>query len=112
MHSLKIVHCDIKPQNIAFSPNFDDLIFLDFGLTRIIKERAGEKTMTAFMGTYLYVSSAMKTLIHGGKSPIDLYHNDKCCLVKTKKSANSLYVEPAKLYELQEAYLDFVELSE
>ncbi len=80
MHALRIVHCDIKPQNIAFSPHFGKVIFIDFGLTRIIKERVGEKTTTAFMGTYLYVSSAMKALIHGGKSPIDLYHNDRYCL--------------------------------
>ncbi len=79
MHSLKIVHCDIKPQNIAFSIEFNELVFIDFGLTRTVKENVGEPTLTAFMGTYFYVSSAMKALIHGGRGPVDLYNNDKHC---------------------------------
>ena len=38
MHALNLVHLDIKPANIAFSPQFDRWVFLDFGYTQFIKE--------------------------------------------------------------------------
>jgi serine/threonine protein kinase len=38
MHSLKLIHFDIKPENICFSPYFQKYVFIDFGLHRIIKE--------------------------------------------------------------------------
>lgn len=36
LHKLSIVHQDIKPENIMYSPSFDRAIFIDFGLSRII----------------------------------------------------------------------------
>ncbi len=41
--------------------------------------------MTIFRGTYFYVCSAMKRLIFGGKSKVDLYANDRYSLQKSKK---------------------------
>jgi serine/threonine protein kinase len=37
MHSLKIIHGDIKPSNIMWSPKFNKLVFIDFGLTKTIR---------------------------------------------------------------------------
>jgi serine/threonine protein kinase len=41
MHLLKIVHTDIKPDNIMFSKAFNKLVFIDFGLSDIIKQKMG-----------------------------------------------------------------------
>lgn len=52
MHSLQFVHCDIKPANIMMSPTFKKTVFLDFGVSGLIKEPMGEKSLTKFRGTY------------------------------------------------------------
>ena len=31
-----MMHCDIKPQNIAYSKNKNKCVFLDFGLSNLI----------------------------------------------------------------------------
>lgn len=41
LHAFNIVHLDIKPENIAFSPAYNEYVFIDFGLSRIIKEGKG-----------------------------------------------------------------------
>ena len=46
MHSLQIVHCDIKPANVMFSPSLKKFVFIDFGVSRILREKKGEKTRT------------------------------------------------------------------
>lgn len=56
MHSFKIVHGDIKPQNIMWSPQFNKLVFIDFGLTKTLRENVGELSETKFFGTYHYAS--------------------------------------------------------
>lgn len=33
LHSFQIVHNDIKPDNICFSPNLNEFVFIDFGLS-------------------------------------------------------------------------------
>ncbi len=56
MHYFKIVHLDIKPENIAYSPTFEKWIFLDFGLSEIIPQKIGEMSFVIFKGTYFFSS--------------------------------------------------------
>jgi serine/threonine protein kinase len=44
LHSLKIIHFDIKPENICLSKEYNKYVFIDLGLHRIISEEIGEKT--------------------------------------------------------------------
>jgi len=37
LHLLNIVHLDIKPSNIMFSKQFNKFVFIDFGLSDLIK---------------------------------------------------------------------------
>ena len=37
LHLLQIVHMDVKPNNICFSPSMNELVFIDFGLSNIIE---------------------------------------------------------------------------
>lgn len=36
MHGVQMVHMDIKPENICFSPHFKKFVFIDFGFSRLI----------------------------------------------------------------------------
>ena len=84
MHSLNFVHIDIKPTNLAFSNSFGKNIFIDFGLSKIINEKPGEKTRTGFEGTLSYCSAEMKKCYFlSMKKFVDFYENDLCCLKKT-----------------------------
>jgi serine/threonine protein kinase len=37
MHGFNTVHTDIKPENIMFSPAYQKYVFIDYGLSKIIK---------------------------------------------------------------------------
>lgn len=37
MHSLGIVHLDIKPLNLLISPAFNEPVFIDFGFSDCVK---------------------------------------------------------------------------
>jgi serine/threonine protein kinase len=56
MHILKIMHQDIKPDNIMYSPTFKRLVFIDFGGCLMIEEPLGLKTQAKFFGTTQYCS--------------------------------------------------------
>lgn len=87
MHFLKIIHGDIKPSNIMWSPIYNKNIFIDFGLSKIIQENVGEMTLTNFFGTFAFCSSEMKNLMGMNKVGfIDLYFNDYYCLRKVLES--------------------------
>ncbi len=74
LHSLQVVHRDIKPENIMWSPSFQKLVFIDFGLSEIVKERPGEKTLTSYVGSYSYCSPEMQKCFVLQKSRhVDLY---------------------------------------
>ena len=62
LHIFKIVHQDIKPHNIMYSLKLKKLVLIDFGISNVINENVGEKTMTNFIGTYEYSTEEMKKL--------------------------------------------------
>jgi len=37
LHCFNVVHLDIKPENIGFSPSLQEPVFIDFGLSKTIK---------------------------------------------------------------------------
>jgi serine/threonine protein kinase len=77
LHALKIIHFDIKLENIAFSPAFDKYVFIDFGLSKIIRQSFGFKSLTSFRGTYSNCSPEMAALSNLDQSAfVDLYYND------------------------------------
>ena len=41
MHTLKIVHRDIKDKNVAWSHHFQRWVFIDFGFATFLKEKVG-----------------------------------------------------------------------
>jgi serine/threonine protein kinase len=50
MHHFQLIHNDIKPENIMYSPSLKRLVIIDLGLSRIISEKIGLKTLTSFIG--------------------------------------------------------------
>lgn len=77
LHEFKIVHNDIKPHNIAFSPYYKAFVYLDFGLSKLVKEERGDATLTNFVGSIEYCSKEMRDLyMTNGSGYIDLYDND------------------------------------
>jgi serine/threonine protein kinase len=46
IHSFRIVHGDIKPENIVFSKQLKKCVFIDFGFSQIINEPLGFKTIS------------------------------------------------------------------
>ena len=52
-----IVHRDLKPENIMFSLQKKRLVLIDFGTTKIIKEKIGEYSIcNEIVGTPIYMS--------------------------------------------------------
>lgn len=80
MHLLGIVHRDIKPRNIMFSPSLKDLVFCDFGISHPIAEEVGFKTKTTKSGTQSFMSHEMSSASTSAPSYVDLYYNDMYCL--------------------------------
>lgn len=64
MHATQFIHIDIKPENICFSRLLNKHVFIDFGLSKIIKENIGKKSKTKFAGTLSYCSDEMKKCYH------------------------------------------------
>ena len=57
------------------------MVWLDFGLSRILGEELGQKTLTGFVGTFEVTSKEMQKLYFlKNRSLVDLYHNDVCGL--------------------------------
>lgn len=80
MHLLRIVHRDIKPGNIVFSPTLGDLVFCDLGISHPVAEQIGFKTKTVQSGTYAFMSHEMCSLSVITPGYADLYYNDMHCL--------------------------------
>jgi serine/threonine protein kinase len=60
MHTFKLIHKDIKPANIMYSPSLQNFVLLDFGVSTYLKEEIGFKTLTHREGTYRYMSLEMQ----------------------------------------------------
>jgi serine/threonine protein kinase len=82
MHRFKIIHGDITDTNFMFSPVHGKVVFIDFGLSKIIADDCGFKTYTSFRGTPNFVSESMLNLLGVSQKWdfIDLYYNDLVCL--------------------------------
>ena len=61
-------------------------MFIDFGMSRIVKEGIGFKSATKYRGTLHYCGDEMASLLDKGSNKaelIDLYYNDMVGLVRT-----------------------------
>ena len=80
LHRHKIVHMDIKPDNVMFSPTLNKLVMIDYGFSEVIKEEVGFKTLITFRGTTQFISQQMMALFPKKRELIqgyvDLYYND------------------------------------
>lgn len=56
---LHIVHRDIKPGHILYSPTYSKHIFVDFGCTDVIKDPLGKTTYTYFQGTINFCTNEL-----------------------------------------------------
>jgi len=80
-HMWNIVHMDLKPSNIMFSPKKQRYVLIDFGLSNIIHETVGFKSLISFSGNLQYCSQEMVELFQENqKKFIDIYYNDLVCL--------------------------------
>ena len=64
MRNLHLIHGDIKPINIMYSPWQRRIVLIDFGLAKFIKENVNQKTSTGFRGTKGWVGKDMQELYH------------------------------------------------
>ena len=86
MHQLNVIHSDIKPANVMFSVSYGKNVFLDFGVSEVVKEEVWEPTLTKFKGTYEYCGEEMKKLfIKKKQGLVNLYMNDVQMLERTVK---------------------------
>jgi serine/threonine protein kinase len=76
LHSFKIIHKDIKPANVLFSPIFNNYVLCDFGLSTALAEDVGFKTHTYREGTLGYMCEELRSLKTNTRGWVDLYFND------------------------------------
>lgn len=56
MHQLGLIHKDIKPENIMYSPILGKCVFIDFGISHFVIESFHEKSQTICEGSVKYMS--------------------------------------------------------
>jgi serine/threonine protein kinase len=57
MHAHRFIHRDIKPANIVWSRSANDYVFCDFGVSCIVLEEFGFKTLAYSEGTEFYMTA-------------------------------------------------------
>lgn len=114
LHTLHIVHLDIKPENIGFSPRNNSLILIDFGLSKIIAEEIGTPSVSSFVGSMNFCSEEMLELFLNDRlGLVDLYINDAISLEKTKIKIFEYFLESRVTLEKQEyRYYSFQSISQ
>lgn len=106
MHSLGIIHGDIKNENIMWSSEFNKNVFVDFGLSLFLNETISQNTYTNFFGTYFYACDEMKELMNKKrKGWVDLYYNDVVCFQNTLLSTFSSMKSEKKHPMKKDSYL-------
>jgi serine/threonine protein kinase len=98
LHTLHIVHLDIKPENLGFSVKHNSFIFIDFGLSKVVTEEIGVPSVSAFAGSMNFCSEEMLELFLNDRSGlVDLYINDAICLDKTRQNVLDQRPDPQVL---------------
>lgn len=102
LHSLKIIHGDIKPENIMWSPTFKKNVLIDFGLSLFLSEKPGFKTLTNYFGTYQFSSPEMKKILSTKTAMyVDLYYNDLFALKKSISKISITQSNPIIILEYE-----------
>lgn len=79
MRKINLIHGDIKPENILWSKNYAQMVLVDFGLAKFVRQNLNEKTETYFRGTKTHVGEQMLELYHYSKDKhgyVNLFKND------------------------------------
>ena len=63
---IKVIHRDIKPDNIMINHN-DEAVLIDFGVSALVDNQENDKLKDS-MGTYLYYAPEMFANAHGKKN--------------------------------------------
>ena len=59
MRQLHLIHADIKPDNILYSPGWKKIVLIDFGLAMFIKQSVDETRQMRFIGTPKFAGKEM-----------------------------------------------------
>ena len=66
-----------------WSEEYQKNVFIDFGMSMVVKEKPGQRTLTHYFGTYGFCCDDMRKLLFEQKvGYVDLYHNDVYALRK------------------------------
>ena len=83
-----------------FSLYYNKPVFIDYGLAVLVQQAIGYKSLSGFVGTYLYSGQEMQQLYHirgSSRRYIDLYYNDVQALTNTinyiYKNTNVLLIQ-------------------